>query len=87
VDRASYDLTTDPGRIPDYAAWPDERLPELVDLRDSRQVLHVTFGSVITALGPRIRVSLLAHAHEHEQALASHFRRHLEPFTTTSGTG
>ena len=44
-----------------------------------RQVLHVTFGSVLTdvALGPAIREILRSEPTTHQQVLSSHFERHL----------
>jgi hypothetical protein len=44
-----------------------------------RQILHCTFGSVLTdpALGPAVRVVLEAHAGTYEAVLAEHFYRHL----------
>ena len=81
-DRASYHVSADPSRLPDWMAWPDERLPALLEDFHARQVLHVTFGSVLA----RFRTELLAALHAHEEAyhaaLERHFRRHLEPFVS-----
>ena len=45
-----------------------------------RQILHCTFGSVLTdvTLGPAIRRVLQANAPTHRRILADHFSRHLE---------
>jgi len=45
-----------------------------------RQILHCTFGSVLTdpALGPRLRSVLEAHPQTHRRLLAEHFGRHLQ---------
>ncbi|HID23908.1 MAG TPA: hypothetical protein EYP14_16120, partial [Planctomycetaceae bacterium] len=45
-----------------------------------RQILHVTFGSVLAAgaLGNELRSVLQAHAATYEELLACHFSRHLE---------
>jgi hypothetical protein len=45
-----------------------------------RQVLHCTFGTVLSdgALGPAIRQLLRAHADTYAEVLADHFCRHLE---------
>lgn len=47
-DRATYHMTTDLSRIPDVDSLDDDELPELLDQDDSRQVLHVTYGSVLS---------------------------------------
>lgn len=46
-----------------------------------RQILHCTFGSVITnpKLGPRLVSLLKAHPQEHCEILKQHFVRHLQP--------
>ncbi|WP_428305905.1 tagaturonate epimerase family protein [Lacipirellula sp.] len=46
-----------------------------------RQILHCTFGSVITnaKLGPRLVSLLKAHPQEHCEILCQHFVRHLQP--------
>jgi hypothetical protein len=45
-----------------------------------RQVLHCTFGSVLTdpELGPLVRSVLLSHPATYQEVLADHFSRHLE---------
>ncbi len=44
-----------------------------------RQIMHCTFGSVLTdaKFGPAIRAVLQAHPDTHRQILADHFGRHL----------
>jgi hypothetical protein len=46
-----------------------------------RQILHCTFGSVLTdaQLGPAIRQILSEHPQTHSEILKEHFARHLEP--------
>lgn len=45
-----------------------------------RQILHCTFGSVLThpELGPRVKAVLVAHPDTYTEVLADHFARHLE---------
>jgi hypothetical protein len=45
-----------------------------------RQILHCTFGSVLTDLdlGPAVRAALERHQGTYTEVLADHFRRHLE---------
>ena len=49
-----------------------------------RQILHCTFGSVLThdRLGPALRDVLVAHPATYEELLADHFARHLEALKT-----
>ena len=67
----------------------DYHLSKLLDEFDAREVLHVTFGSVLTTLDqtgqPRFRGRLLNALAEHEEAyhqcLQQHLFKHVEPFT------
>jgi hypothetical protein len=82
TDRASYHVSARLDRVPALAKLPDEALPTLLDQFDSRQVLHVTFGSVLTSeqgFKTRLLAGLMAHEEEHYAALERHFVRHLEP--------
>lgn len=49
-----------------------------------RQILHCTFGSVLTdpELGPAVRDVIVAEAQTHAAVLADHFARHLEALRT-----
>lgn len=81
-DADSYHVSADVSRI--AVSPPDDRLSTLFDDPNARQVLHVTFGSVLAAA----RTSLLAVLHAHDalyaQLLEAHFIRHLEPLVTHS---
>ncbi len=81
-DRASYHVSASLERTP----WPDSlRDTELVsqlEAFDTRQVLHVTFGSVLAHHGERLRTLLRAHSKVYEANLERHFIRHLAPFET-----
>ena len=82
VDRASYHVSASLERMPDPAKWPDERLPELLENFDAREVLHVTFGSVINhqSLRQPFFATLRAHEETYYQILEEHFTKHLAPF-------
>jgi hypothetical protein len=59
--------------------WPD--VPRGLGFTNpGRQILHCTFGSVLTDadLGPTIRQVLEAHKDTYTEGLADHFSRHLE---------
>jgi len=85
-DRATYHLSADPARIPDPGQVPDEGLPRFLDQEDSRQVLHVAFGSVLKGeLGDELKRVLAEHEEAHYQALARHLGRHLEALGVKGG--
>jgi len=87
-DRATYHVSADLTRIPRPQQLADHELASLLDHFDGRQVLHVTFGSVLTAHseegGYRFRDRLLQVLESNEEAyyaaLERHFDRHLEAF-------
>jgi hypothetical protein len=55
-------------------------LPALLDQFDARQVLHVTFGSVLAQVGDDLKKILRAHSEEYTQGLQRHIERHLRLF-------
>jgi hypothetical protein len=87
-DRASYHVSASVARAPHPGDVADADLRALLDDFDVRQILHVTFGSVLTARGgdgslvyaDPLRSILRAHPDVHEECLARHFVRHLRPF-------
>ncbi|MBN1119533.1 MAG: hypothetical protein JXJ17_00520 [Anaerolineae bacterium] len=80
TDRKSYFVDCQPSKVPAGDQLPAADLPGLLDQFDSRQLLHVTFGSVLDVFGEQIFAMLADHADEYRAALAAHFRRHIEPF-------
>jgi hypothetical protein len=77
-DKATYHISADPVRIPAIADLPDEELVDLVVAHDSRQVLHVAFGSILQGEHAEPFRRLLAeHEEEHFAALAAHLGRHI----------
>jgi hypothetical protein len=81
-DRASYHVSASLKRVPSPDSLRDAELVSLLDAFDTRQVLHVTFGSVLARHGERLRTLLRAHAKVYESNLERHFVRHLAPFET-----
>jgi len=85
-DRASYNLTTDLSRIPDVNTIADDELVNLFKQNDSRQLIHITYGSILRArdsegkyiFKDRIYKILFEHEEEHYRELSNHIRRHLE---------
>ncbi len=90
TDRATYHVSAHVNKVPTPERLRDEDLPDVIHDFHGRQVLHVTFGSVLTARdasgGYRFRDRLLAALWQHEDAysaaLEAHFDRHLSPFDT-----
>jgi len=90
TDKATYHVSADPRRFPDPQRLADDQLSGVLDTFDGRQLLHVTFGSVLTARddrgGTRFRDRLLEALSADEEVyyalLEAHIGRHLAPFVT-----
>lgn len=80
-DRKTYHVSAEISRVPDGASLADEALPALLDDFHTRQVLHVTFGSVLAEYGKPLHEMLGRRESEYEEGLKRHLRRHVEPFT------
>ena len=87
-DRATYHVSAEVARAPQPADLADADLPRLLDDFDAREILHVTFGSVLTArtdtdkprFYARLIAGLRAHAEAYAANLEQHFGRHLQLF-------
>jgi hypothetical protein len=79
-DRATYHVSAELGKVPLLDTLADAELPALLDQFDTRQVLHVTFGSVLEHLGAELLAVLVEHEEAHYAALEAHFEKHLLPF-------
>jgi tagaturonate epimerase len=79
VDRKTYHVSASLENVPLSEALTDEQLPGLFDQFDARQVLHVTFGSVLDTFGTRLRQVLLQHLDEYYAYIKRHFDKHLAP--------
>jgi tagaturonate epimerase len=92
TDRASYHVSADLTKAPSPAALADSDLPGLLDAFDAREILHVTFGSVLTTrkddggwlFYDRFMAPLRANAEAYASNLESHFLRHLKPFVAAT---
>ena len=73
VDRASYHVSAQVDKVP--ANIP---LLALLDDFDAREILHVTFGSVLAQFGLEIKAALANHAELYSAGLQKHFRKHLD---------
>ncbi|MCX7804949.1 MAG: tagaturonate epimerase family protein [Planctomycetota bacterium] len=87
-DKASYHVSADPAKVPSGGSLPDDRLESVLDSFDGREVLHVTFGSVLTARSPdgsfrfrdRMLDALRREEEKHYLAIERHLSRHVAPF-------
>ncbi len=85
TDKATYHVSADLAKVPPSDTLSDDELPGLMDQFDARQVLHVTFGSVLTAddgekFRRRMFEELKRDEETHYAALAKHLGRHVAPF-------
>jgi hypothetical protein len=80
VDRATYHVSAQLEKVAEPEALEDGELSGLLDEFDARQVLHVTFGSVLDRYGAQLKSMLHQHEESHYGHLQSHFVRHLAPF-------
>jgi hypothetical protein len=79
-DRKSYFLDAQLSKVPASDGLPDAALPGLLDQFDTRQVLHVTFGSIMDEFGSQLRELIARREVGYRAALEAHFTRHLAPF-------
>ena len=80
-----YHVTTDLSKVPDVNSLPDNELERLLNEPDARQLLHITYGYILTdkdAAGNRLfrdRLYQLWNRHEQEYAnvLTAHIGKHV----------
>jgi hypothetical protein len=92
VDRASYHVSAGLARAQVFASAPDADLPAALESDDARQVLHVTYGSVLKErdgagrfrFADRLFAVLRSNRELYAATLQSHFVRHLAPFAAVS---
>ncbi len=94
-DRASYHVSAQLERAPAVASLTLETLPLLLEQFDAREILHVTFGSILAARAEngqwrfydQIMELLRTHAELYATNLETHFLRHIQPFVINPGRG
>jgi hypothetical protein len=87
-DKASYHVSAHPEAVPTAEKLADRQLSTVLSSNDGRQVLHVTYGSVLTAkdsagnyrFRDRLLQALASNEDVHYEIVARHLRRHVEPF-------
>lgn len=86
--RRGYHISARVERTPPPQQVRDDDLADLLDNPDARQVLHVTYGQVLTTQDAsgrplyreRMLAALQSTPHEYAARLEAHFVRHLAPF-------
>jgi hypothetical protein len=79
-DRKTYFLDAQLADVSRNDDLSDADLPGLLDHFDSRQVLHVTFGSILDEFRAEFHDFIERHENHYAKALEAHFGRHLAPF-------
>jgi tagaturonate epimerase len=87
-DRKGYHVSARVSRVPPADSFKDAQLEKLFDQFDARQVLHVTFGSVLATKdesgASRFRERLLTLLKRNPEiyaaAVEKHLERHIRPF-------
>ncbi|HEY8542946.1 MAG TPA: tagaturonate epimerase family protein [Pseudothermotoga sp.] len=84
IDRASYHVTTDLNKIPNVDKMSDTDLVKLFDIPDARQLIHITYGSILTAkesghylFKDRIFKVLFDNEKLHYEFVKNHMEKHL----------
>ena len=81
ANRKSYHLSCDPTRIPTDPT--DDEVARLMDVIDSRQVLHVGYGAILDEFGSRMYQVWNDNEEELYGIISDHFVKHLAPFAPT----
>lgn len=89
IDKASYHVSAQVAKMIKPEDVSDEDLADVLDQFDTRQALHVTFGSVLTlkdeagqyVYKDRLYDVLESNEEEHYAALESHIVKHVMPFS------
>jgi len=93
ADKATYHVSAQPSLAPRSADLADDELTSVLDNFHARQMLHVTFGSVLTTQDAnrqdaggayvyrdRFFAALRSAEEAYYRVLETHFDKHLEPF-------
>jgi len=84
TDRATYHVSAELEKAPDAHKLADAALPTMLDDFHAREILHVTFGSVLTHAafrGPFFTV-LENNEETYTRLVEAHFKKHFAPFVT-----
>ncbi len=81
-DKASYHVSAEKDKVPQSSDLSDNQLEEIIEQFDTRQLLHVAFGSVAGQFGQQLKAVLADQEEAHYAVLEVHFAKHLAPFGT-----
>ena len=73
--RAYYHVTTDLGKVPPLSGLKDEELPQLFLQNDARQLIHITYGLILS--NPALKGPLYRLWDREAEALAEGLDRHI----------
>ena len=76
-DRQSYSVSLNPAKIPTIEKISDAELTDLFSLPDNRQLIHITYGSVLAEFRNEIYGCLSRNETEHYRQVKEHLDRHL----------
>ncbi len=71
-----YHVDADPASVPDAAGLKDSELERFLEPKDSRQILHITYGGLLS--DPRIRAGLFRTLAENEELHYATVEEHIE---------
>ncbi len=80
TDKTTYHVSGKLERVSEADDLSDADILNIFDQFDTRQVLHVTFGSVLDHYGTELKALLGDHIDLYEEFLQAHFKHHLDPF-------
>jgi tagaturonate epimerase len=87
-EKKSYHVSADTTKLKSAKEYSDRELLELFDNNDCRQVLHVTFGRILTDINEngefifkhKLIECLINNEETHYEIIIKHFKKHLDPF-------
>jgi len=88
TEKKTYHVSADISKVEESCSYTNDELLNLFNLNDARQILHVTFGRVLTEkdsfgnyiFKDRIINCLNRNEDIHYKLIIEHFKKHLEPF-------
>jgi len=76
-DRFSYHIKTELSTLPRIEKISDEELETLLNKDNSRQLLHITYGSILNESKKEIYQTLFKYEDEHYDTVSAHIDKHL----------
>lgn len=78
--KAYYHVTANPAAVPNVDTLRDDQLPNLFDLSDSRQLIHITYGFILNhpIFGPELAAVWTKEAQWYETLLTRTLTKHME---------